>query len=126
VELVCWGGHRSGSAGGSLWCLLEVVGWAHEAVMGRGMVLDKVVSEVLVGSFLPMDTVLALTDSVTDPIIVHVDGAGAMLFDSIVDNTIGGGIVSLHRGGWLWPAHFVECGVEWAGLGSVPDGRTVV
>jgi hypothetical protein len=61
-------------------------------VRGREM-LGVVVSIVGTARF-PMDTELALSDTVTDPIEAHVDGFGASLFDFVIDDAFGHCIVS--------------------------------
>ena len=45
--------------------------------------------------------------TVADPIKSHdVDGFGAALLDSAVDDACGTHVVRLERSGWLWAAHF--------------------
>jgi hypothetical protein len=76
---------------------------AHEAVMGRWVVLGEVIGQV-VGPAAPMDNNLVLAYPVTDPVKAHVDGFGAALLDSAIGDAISAGVISLHGGGWLgWP-----------------------
>ena len=58
----------------------------------------------------PLYKKLALADSVSQPIEMHVDGFRAALFDSIVEDASGTGIVGLDRGGRLWVARQVGQG----------------
>jgi hypothetical protein len=62
--------------------------------MGRGMMLGKVVGEI-VFTCTPMNNELALLDSVADPVKVHVYGFGSTLFDSFVCDASGACIVGL-------------------------------
>jgi len=63
--------------------------------------LGEVVSFVG-GTQLPNDVILALANTITNPIKLHVNGFGSFLLDVIIDNASGCGIVSLNRGGRLW------------------------
>ena len=70
------------------------------------MVFGEIVGIVLVAGF-PVDTELALVDTVSDPVVAHVHGFGASDFDSVVGNAFRCGVVSLDWGGtWLRMAHF--------------------
>ena len=53
-----------------------------------------------------------LAHAVTNPIEAHVNGFGSALFDRVVDNTGGAGIVGLDRCGRLRMAHVMECSAE--------------
>jgi hypothetical protein len=52
--------------------------------MGRGMMLGKVVGEI-VFTCTPMNNELALLDSVADPVEAHVYGFGSTLFDCLLE-----------------------------------------
>lgn len=80
--------------------LITNIDLAHFPMMGRRMVLREVVGQV-VGAFLPVDAEVALADSVADPIKAHVYGFGSTLFDFVVDDAFGNGIVSLDWSGRL-------------------------
>lgn len=92
------------------------VGGSHSAMVGRGVVLGVVVSKVC-GSRFPLDMILALLDSVLEPVEPHVNSFGAMLFDCVVEDAIGTGIVNLERGGWLGMTELEE---------GLPDRHSVL
>jgi len=72
---------------------------------------------------LPVDTKLALADTIADPVEAHVNGFGSTLFDGVVDDAFGGGVVGHDGCGRLWPAHFLQSGSEHAAiLGIVEQG----
>ena len=86
------------------------------------MMLAGVVSKVLVTGF-PMDNELALANTVADTVKAHVNGFGSLLFNGVVDDTFGGGVVSLDGGRWLGVAEFFKSGVDRGGiLGVVEEG----
>ena len=64
----------------------------------------------IVGTAAPVDKELALVDAVSDPVEAHVNGFGATLFDSVVCNAGGAGIVGLDGSGRLGMAHLGESG----------------
>ena len=65
---------------------------SHETVVRRRMVLRKVISQVH-GSGGPKNFEMALTDSVLNPIVAHVDGFRTSLLDSVVDDAACGAVV---------------------------------
>jgi hypothetical protein len=69
------------------------------------MVLRVIVGDV-VGARGPEYKELALLGSVADPIEPHVHGAGALLLDGAVDDSVCCGVVDLDRGSWLGMPHF--------------------
>ena len=80
----------------------DVLG-ACSTVMFRGMVLCKVVHEV-VFTFLPVDEELTLFDSIPDPVESHVHCFGSLLLDGVVGDAAGACVVCFDWGGWLWVA----------------------
>jgi hypothetical protein len=62
-----------------------------------------------------MDRVLALGDTVFDPVKPHVHGFGPALFYCVIDNAQGTGVVGLQWGGVLWMANFGECNLKGGG-----------
>ena len=74
-------------------------------MMGRGMMLGKIVGGI-VGAAPPINEKFALFDSVLDPIEAHVEGARAALFDGLVGNAGGAGVVSLQGSSGLRMTHF--------------------
>ena len=68
------------------------VGGSHFSVMGRGVVLSKVVGQVDVAA-LPVDLELALLGAVLHPVEPHVHGFRAFDFCSAIGETIGRRIV---------------------------------
>ena len=76
---------------------------------------------LVVCTFAPVDNELALTNSVTHPIKSHVYCFGTALFDSVVDNSGGAGIVSLDVGCWLRMSHVGECGAKPDSIFSIEE-----
>ena len=95
---------------------LMQVGGSHPAMMSWGVVLGVIVSKVG-GTRFPVDMVLALLDSVLEPVESHVNGFGATLLDCVVEDAVGTGIVNLERGGWLGMSKLEE---------GLPDGNSVL
>ena len=83
---------------------LEVSG-ADQAMMGRGMVLGKVISEVL-GARTPIHDVVSLADTILYPIKAHVHGFGLALAGGPVGDAGCAGVVSLDWSGGLLASHF--------------------
>ncbi len=74
--------------------------WVQGLMMRFWVVLGEVIG--FVGSTQsPKDVILALVDTITDPIELHVNGLGPFLFDVVIGNAGGSGVVSLNRGGRL-------------------------
>jgi len=68
--------------------------WAHCLMMGGGMVFGEVIS--MVGAArAPKNVELALADPGVDPIKMHVNGFGLLLFHGVIGNAAGGAVVSL-------------------------------
>ena len=88
----------------------EVAG-AHEAMVRRRVVLGEVVGKV-VGAFAPMDEVVALCNTIFDPVESHVHGLGSALFDGVIDDANGAFVVGLDWSGGLRMAHFIESSAE--------------
>ena len=83
------------------------IGWAHETMVGGGMMLGVVVAKVLApGS--PVDLELALGGPILEPIESHVDGLGAFLLYCAVGKSDGSGVVNLHWSGWLRMPELLE------------------
>ena len=74
-------------------------------MMGRGIVLGKVISEVL-GARTPVHDVVALADMILYPIEAHVHGFGLALAGGPVGDASCAGFVSLDRSGGLLTSHF--------------------
>ena len=64
------------------------------------------------GARAPLDTILALVDSVPDPIKAHVHGFGPGLLYGVIGDPVGSGVVSDELCRSLWPAEFCECGAN--------------
>ena len=89
--------------------------------MVHGWVMfSKVVSKVIL-TRVPINTKLALFRTVTEPVEAQVNGLGSLLFHSIVDNTIGGIVVSLEWGGWLGEPHGLQTIVDRHGFLSIHE-----
>jgi hypothetical protein len=75
-------------------------------MVGRWVVFSVVVGSVEL-AFDPVDLELILSDTVTDPVKVHIDRFGSFLFDHVVGDTRGGTIVCDNASGGLGVAHFL-------------------
>ena len=69
--------------------------------------LGEVVSQVGAARC-PEEVVLALFDSVLEPVEAHVDSFGAALFDSVREDAVGDGIVGFEGSWWLGMAKLNE------------------
>jgi len=85
----------------------EKIAGAHEPVMRRGMMFGEVIGKI-VFALGPVDEELALADAIADPVKAHVDGFGPALFDGVVGNAGGTGIVGIDPGGCLRVPEFFE------------------
>ena len=74
---------------------------AHSFVMFGCMVLCKVIGAVDCG-LAPVDVILALAHAIANPIKSHVDCFGPFLFDGVIGETGGRGVVGFDGSGWLW------------------------
>ena len=93
--------------------LMQVEG-THALVVSWCMVLAEVVAQVGV-SWLPVNSELSLFNTVLEPVESHVDGFGAALLDSAIEDSIGTFVVSLDGGCRLGMAELDE---------SLADGAT--
>jgi hypothetical protein len=91
-------------------------------MLGR-MVLGEIIGKI-VTAFLPVDSELALADGIADPVEAHVDGFGAALLDSVVDDAFSTGVVSLDWSSGLGPAHRNECVAKDTGVLSIDEEGT--
>ena len=68
--------------------------------MGRRIMLGELFAKVgPIGS--PVHEELILVFPILDPIEVHVDSFGALLFNGVVGKSFGGGVVDTDRSWWL-------------------------
>jgi hypothetical protein len=72
--------------------------------MGSWGVMFGVVIGQIFTARAPVDAEVVLSDSAFDPVKAHVHGLGSFLFDSVVGETCGGGIVCLKWSRRLWVA----------------------
>ena len=77
--------------------------------MRRRKVLGEIIG-MIIDTFLPMHDKMAEADSVADPIELHVNGFGAFLLDSVIDNHFGACIISLYWCSRLRMFQFVKGG----------------
>jgi hypothetical protein len=87
-------------------------------MMGWGMVLGKVVGEI-VFTGTPMNYELALLDSVADPVKAHGNGFGVMVFDCLIGDSSCVCIVGLDGCGSLRMSHFLKCDTDRNTVASV-------
>ena len=73
----------------------------------------------IVVAALPVDDELALTDAVADPVVAHVDGYGAALFDCVIGDAGCCAVVDFDMRGELGMAHFNKRGSERAAFLAV-------
>jgi hypothetical protein len=79
---------------------------AEPLVMGRGVVLCKIVTQVCVYGG-PADVEFSLFNGVLDPVIAHVHSLEPFLENGFVCNAISGGIVRFELCSiWGWPIYF--------------------
>jgi len=81
-------------------------------VNGRAKVLRVVVGKIA-NARLPLDDEVAVLDAILEPIEMHVNGFGAFLFDSSIEDAAGNTVVSCDDSGRLGPSHFMESLPEW-------------
>jgi hypothetical protein len=74
-------------------------------MMGWWVMLAKVIAQICF-SWCPIDAELALFGAVFYPIEMHVHCSGALLFDCVIDNAAGCGIINLYWCGVLFVAKF--------------------
>lgn len=87
------------------------VSGAHGLVVFGREVFGVVVGQIFDAGF-PVDTKLTLADTISHPVKTHVDGFGAALFDCVVDDTGGAGVVNLDGRGRLRPTEINESGAN--------------
>jgi hypothetical protein len=73
---------------------------------------------------LPMDAEVALADMVADPIETHVDCFRSALFDGIIDDAMGTGVIDLDGCWRLRPIHFFEGDAKRTGVLGVVKACT--
>ena len=71
--------------------------------------LGEIIGIIFVTSS-PVDQKFSLVNAVADPVEMHVDGLGAALFDCLVYDAGGAGVVGLNRGGRLRMAQIFKNG----------------
>ena len=71
------------------------------------------------GAFAPVNKELALAHAITDPVVSHVHGLGALLLDGVVGDAGCGAIVRLNRGWRLGVAQFLETRSKWASFFAI-------
>jgi hypothetical protein len=75
------------------------------------MMIHMTVSKVYRAG-LSVDEELALPDMILDPIKMHIHGFGSFLFDHVIGESCGSGIIGLHWCWWLRMANFIEGDAE--------------
>ena len=86
--------------------------------MFRCVVFGEVISPIVFTTD-PTDVSFVLLYLITDPVVVHVNCAGSLLFNSVVSNSIGSGVVSVDCGCFLWISHFRESCAQDGGFFAV-------
>ena len=88
----------------------------------QGVMLRVVVGEVQ-SPGAPIDKELTKFRTILEPVMVHVDGFGAFLFDRVVGESCAGGVVGLDGRGRLRMTKFFEGGADWDCLSCSHVGR---
>jgi len=99
------------------------IGWVHALMVRFQVVLGEIVSFVR-GTQSPEDVILALTNMVANPIEMHVNGFGPFLFDVVIGNSSGCGVVSLYWCGGLGVAQFLEGNVQRTSMLGIEEQGT--
>ena len=73
---------------------------------------DLVTNNIL--TRVPLDVIIYLLNLINQPMILHVHGAGTLIFDGVIKNACGGGFVTMY---WIWwlrvgPFSVAFCGLE--------------
>ncbi len=89
--------------------------------MGGRVMLGVIIGKV-VRPRPPVDQELSLACPVLDPIKTHVDCFGSFLFDGVIGETFGSGVVDLHRRWRLRMSHLLERGPNGDGFLSIEVG----
>jgi len=89
-------------------------------MMGFWVMLGEIVSFVG-GARSPEDVILALANMIANPIKLNANGFGPFLFDVIVGNSSGCGIVGLNRSGRLWMSKFLKGNAQWASMFGIEE-----
>jgi hypothetical protein len=97
---------------------------AHELMMRGCVVLDVVITLVVLGARAPVDKKLSLIDAITNPIKTHFHCVGLALFDGVIGDSGGSGVVSFDWCGWLRMSEFFKCGSKDSGFLSVDEEAT--
>ena len=109
----------------------------HKVVMGGRVVFGVVITKIGLPR-VPVDKELALVGLGFDPIEVHVDGFGSFLFDGVIHEALGSGVVNLQgvgvvdlqgvQGscqpagvGGLWMSHFLQGGPNGNGFLAIGE-----
>ena len=69
----------------------------------------------------PVNEEFAIADTILDPVEAHVDGLGLALFDGVIGNAGGAGVVSLDMGASLWMAKFFKGNSERAEILEIEE-----
>jgi hypothetical protein len=72
-------------------CVEEV--WAHTAVVDGRVMLGEVFSTIVCPG-LPEDKDFSLAGPLLDPVETHVDGLGSLLFDGVLGESHGSGVIN--------------------------------
>ena len=97
------------------------VGREYTAVMGRRVVLGKVVTKVSAAGF-SIKEKLDLPGAVLDPIEAHVDGFRYFSFDCAVGEAFSGGVVDADWSQCLWVPELCEGSAYRQGLLTIMEG----
>ena len=70
------------------------------------MVIGDLVTNIFL-TRVPLDVIIYLLNLINQPMILHVHGAGTLLFDRVINNDCGGVVVTMHWFCWLKVSHFL-------------------
>ena len=77
----------------------------HEAMVRWGVMFGKIICKIISPTS-PVHYKLILFDPIAEPVESQVDGFGASLFDSLINNTSSTCNVGLNRSRGLWVSKF--------------------
>jgi hypothetical protein len=101
---------------------VKIVG-AHELMICGGVVLS-VITALVIRAWAPVDKKLSLIAAVANPIKTHFHCAGSALFEGVISDSGGCGVVGFDWCWRLWMTKVFKCGAKDSGFLSVDEEST--